>query len=125
MPDLNPSTNQVPKPPPGYNQTDHYSTPGKKFIDFCLGFIGTIIFYFVGWTITIALGQLAYRIASFLSSFYYGLALFVLVWAIIFFRRRGRRFIGLGILWAIIAPVVIVGLLLGACFLALSKNGGF
>ena len=110
----------------------YYTTGGRKAGDFFIGFFGalilSIIFMVVTWAIAFLIGRsVPYFLAGLVPFLYLPGILFLglAIWAIVRFRKTGRRFIGHGILTyillAVILPIVLFLILLGACFF----GGGF
>lgn len=114
------------------NQEDFYNSAGKKIGDFVLGFfIGLIVFY-SGIFFYIVL-----RPISLITGFGGGLnylstpniilqflLLGLLIFIIIKVFKKKRRFIGIGIIIAMVFPILLVLLLFGACLVIIIGVSG-
>jgi len=107
----------------------YYDTEGKRVKDFFLGFILSIVIgvfvYFVFGTI---LGQLLYYLGAskiYSSGFFSSLLSTILpillggILGTVLAFKRGRRYIGIGIICAIVLPL----LFFGACLIVISGLG--
>ena len=101
------TSNLPPSPPP---EPDRYSNNGNKIGDFMLGFFGII-------TLSVIIFFVLPGVA-FLLSF---IVPFVLIGVIlsVFFIPKSRRFIKIGIISALMMPVVFFALAFGMCYLSM------
>lgn len=106
---------------------DYYSNKSRVWVDFLIGFFGPIIVYYVFFRIVDAIVSLLIYstrldLASYLN-YVYPLGYLVLFISLIFFIvwaiRAERKYVIRGVLMLIIAPLVVIGILYGWCFLAM------
>jgi hypothetical protein len=106
------------------NKTDYYIDPKRKIRDFCLGLFGSwgvvIIYYVIALTLSSSLSSMVWRFAM---SFTLTLLIIIIIQIILIvvFFRKGRRFIGIGILMAILIPIILTLLFFGACLIGLMR----
>jgi hypothetical protein len=111
---------------------DFYKNPGRKVGDFFIGMAGL-------WGINFILSMIVNVILMFIPGIdsnilsggfgpfliIPGILIFILeVVAIVYFFKKGRRFISIGAIVGFALPFLLALLLLGACFIAFS-GGGF
>lgn len=108
------------------NKTDYYTSAGRKVGDFCIGFFGvwvlsyilsiilTLLFYFL----SLSNSGTGFAFSSMIVIAV--IALLVAIIGIIVAFKKGRRYIGIGIIVSAIIPL----LLLGACWLILAGISG-
>ena len=120
----------------GINTVDknkYYTSGGRKWGDFAIGFFGL-------WIVNAILSMIVNVILMFIpginsnilaSGFSLlliipGILIFILeVVAIVYFFKKGRRFISIGVIIGFVLPLLLALILLGACFIAFSGGGGF
>lgn len=96
-------------------QSDYYTSKGKKWADFAIGFFG---FALLAWLLWSAMSG----ISSDLAGYAIPIGAVAMIALIIIFFRRGRRFISIGILSTLLTPFVYLGLAMGYCFIAASTG---
>jgi hypothetical protein len=123
------NNNQQPTQKANYYQNDS----NKKIIDFFIGFFGTMAFWiisaivfslinlFVNTIIDSDIIDFISAMLIFIMTFIQFLPLLFTIIGIVYFFKKGRRFIAIGILSTIILPL----LLFGACIIMLTGFGAF
>jgi len=95
----------------------YYQDSSNKFIDFLIGFFGVGIV----WTILSTLITLLFSFGYYGSELYiYASAIIFLIisiFLIIYFQNQNRKWISIGILLALITPIILFLLLAGACLI--------
>lgn len=97
----------------GQDKNDYYTSTGRKIGDFCIGFFGIFIVASVLSTITMLVFFNAFIVSIIL--------LFIVVFGVIFSFKKGRRYIGIGIIASTLVPL----LFLGACMIMFAGGGGW
>lgn len=103
----------------GKQKDEYYTNSGRKVGDFCLGFFGIWIVMIGISTILSWFSGLFGGFTSFVNIFYIpGLILDIVfvVFGITLSFRKGRRYIGIGIISSALVPLLVFG----ACLIVLS-----
>ena len=116
---------------PSSNGRDYYfGSPGRKVGDFCLGFFGSFLVACLIITISTLMIYPAMLINEPGLMWVFIIIQFILppillsifVILVVMSFRRGRRFIGIGMISSLFLPFILLVIALGACFVILSGS---
>ncbi|MFH1191977.1 MAG: hypothetical protein V1655_00715 [bacterium] len=90
-----------------FKKDDYHTSKDKKAKDFLIGFFGIIILLFL-YSIVISFAPLLFYFASMVWVIYF-IPIAAIVAAPVIFFKRGRRFIAVGIVSALLIPFLVFG----------------